>query len=204
MDKKKIAATTLMAVLPLLIILGNFHLLAFSESFYREKMTDNFVYKDIEYKTANNLTASIISYMDSGKELDSTVFIEREIEHMRDVRQLMQAEKILLSITMILAAVAIAYLLAKDKNTLLMAVYKGSIATLLITLITLIIVLFAFGPAFTLFHKILFRNDLWLLPADSMLIKLLPQQFFIDFAKRLGLNTIITASILMFIGSFKR
>ena len=40
-----------------------------------------------------------------------------------------------------------------------------------------------FSSAFTFFHEVLFTNDLWLLdPETDMLLRLLPEQFFADFA----------------------
>ena len=40
-----------------------------------------------------------------------------------------------------------------------------------------------FSSAFTFFHEVLFTNDLWLLDAQTdLLVRLLPEQFFIDIA----------------------
>ena len=40
-----------------------------------------------------------------------------------------------------------------------------------------------FSGAFTFFHETLFTNDLWLLnPETDLLLRLLPEQFFADFA----------------------
>ena len=45
-----------------------------------------------------------------------------------------------------------------------------------------------FTWAFTLFHKILFTNDLWLLSASSTLIRMFPEDFFRAMAGSIGLR----------------
>ena len=52
-----------------------------------------------------------------------------------------------------------------------------------------------FDAAFTLFHKILFRNDLWLLdPRTDLLIRICPERMFMHMGARIGLYSL--ASLL--------
>ena len=63
-----------------------------------------------------------------------------------------------------------------------------------------------FDNAFVTFHLIFFDNDLWILdPAKSLLINIVPQEFFIDISIRVGLifcGLIAGYAVLLYV--FKR
>ena len=53
-----------------------------------------------------------------------------------------------------------------------------------------------FDRAFTLFHKILFRNDLWLLdPTTDLLIRLCPQYMFVRMGVRIALYSLLSIAM---------
>ena len=55
-----------------------------------------------------------------------------------------------------------------------------------------------FNKYFLMFHKVAFRNDLWLLnPETDLLIRMLPEGFFLDMVMRIG----IIILLLMFIST---
>jgi len=55
-----------------------------------------------------------------------------------------------------------------------------------------------FNKYFLVFHKVAFRNDLWLLnPETDLLIRMLPEGFFLDMVMRIG----IIILLLMFIST---
>ncbi|MCL1912761.1 MAG: DUF1461 domain-containing protein [Eubacteriaceae bacterium] len=56
-----------------------------------------------------------------------------------------------------------------------------------------------FDLVFTVFHEILFDNDLWMFPSNSMLIRILTEEFFMNFAAQAG---ICIAIILLGISIF--
>jgi uncharacterized membrane protein len=53
-----------------------------------------------------------------------------------------------------------------------------------------------FQKSFFLFHRLLFSNDLWLLPPDSLLLVLYPSSFFVSVFVVLGL--LFVASLFIF------
>ena len=64
-----------------------------------------------------------------------------------------------------------------------------------------------FYPYFELFHKIFFTNDLWLLdPYTDLLIRMLPEGFFLDMVIRIGIIFLILMISLLIISvlSIKR
>ena len=56
-----------------------------------------------------------------------------------------------------------------------------------------------FNWAFVKFHELFFAGN-WRFPNDFLLIKLYPQQFWIDITSKIVSNVLITANILIVIG----
>lgn len=195
----KIAKYTLIALIPIVLILGNFRLLAFNKEFYYNEIDKNHV----NLENAREQTAEIIDYLKTGETINNKLVSNDELTHLKDVRKLIKNSLIILYLASALAACALLLLILKQRLAL-SSIYYGGIATAAIVGLLLFILTFTFDQAFFIFHKLLFRNNLWLLPPESTLIRLLPQQFFIDFAKRLGLNTMIMSFLLIFIGRIKR
>ena len=57
-----------------------------------------------------------------------------------------------------------------------------------------------FHRYFMIFHEMFFTNDLWLLDPDTdLLIRMLPEGFFLDMAKRIGFIFLILMVIVLVI-----
>lgn len=118
-------------------------------------------------------------------------FNEREIAHMEDVQGLFLAGFALRRIAFgIMAATVLLLLFSKADikqilpktichGTLLFFAGLAALAALIST---------NFTKYFIIFHKIFFRNDLWLLdPTTDLLINIVPEGFFVDTALRIAL-----------------
>ncbi len=194
----------LIAIMPFIIILASFRLLAFDENFYQDELTKNRAYPPLSFEEASTTTYQVVGYLKTGNALETELLTDNEKLHMQDVRQLMQISVITLyALTISALAIAIILLYKRQLAFSQAALYAGAITATLIV-IKLLILNFTFSYSFTLFHKLLFTNGLWLLPADSNLLKLFPTQFFIDFTKRLGLYTILISAIVALTGKFTR
>ncbi|MFH1333011.1 MAG: DUF1461 domain-containing protein [archaeon] len=173
---QKVATYVLTAIVPLIIILGVFNFLIFLND------------------------SEVIDYVLTGKTIENTSLTEDELTHLEDVKSLVQIEKIILYALLTLAILLFFILKKKVFNPM----YYGGIITVGAILILFLLVIFSFDFAFTIFHKTLFRNDLWLLPTGSKLLELFPKEYFVNFAKKLGLYSIIISLLLIIIGRFKR
>lgn len=115
-----------------------------------------------------------------------TMFNQREIDHMKDVRQLAQNVETLQDICMIVSLVsAFILLIGKGKHYFDTFINTSKITYMLIvgTIVGLLIFVFAnFDLFWTTFHHIFFpTNDLWLLnPATDIMIRMLPGELFND------------------------
>ena len=173
---QKVATYVLTAIVPLIIILGVFNFLIFLND------------------------SEVIDYVLTGKTIENTSLTEDELTHLEDVKSLVQIEKIILYALLTLAILLFFILKKKVFNPM----YYGGIITVGAILILFLLVIFSFDFAFTIFHKTLFRNDLWLLPTGSKLLELFPKEYFVNFAKKLGLYSTIISLLLIIIGRFKR
>ncbi|MFH1972557.1 MAG: DUF1461 domain-containing protein [archaeon] len=117
-------------------------------------------------------------------------YSDEELIHMGDVRQLIW-------IGWFISLVLIGFAVFASKRDFFIG---GLIGLGLILLFLLVFINFDFS--FTLFHKIFFRNDYWLLPADSLLISMFPSEFFFKSFVRIILYSSIF-SVLSIIGGLK-
>lgn len=200
----KTATYALAAIIPLIIILGCFRTLEFNTQFYYNEQNSNGVYEKIGSEQARSTTDGIISFLKTGKQIESKTLTSDEIKHLDDVRSLMKLSSTIFYILIALAISLAAFILIKDKKLILDSMLYGGIITAGITIALLFMITIAFDWSFIAFHKILFTNDLWLLPPESTLIRLFPTQLFIDFARKIGLNTMVISLVLIIIGKLKR
>lgn len=118
-------------------------------------------------------------------------FQPHELLHLKDVRDLFFLSSTLASIAFCISlAVIIVTLtantprLAERVKTLAGATQAATLAVFgILALLALLGVLW-FDQAFIILHKLLFSNDLWLLdPQKDLLIQLMPQRFFVEYAR---------------------
>ncbi|MBC7195535.1 MAG: TIGR01906 family membrane protein [Caldisericia bacterium] len=115
-------------------------------------------------------------------------FNEKEIMHMEDVKKLFKY-----AIYAIIFFSIIIFILIKKRD--LPYIFLFSLIPILILII--LIYFSSFDLSFTYFHKIFFKNDLWLLdPTTDRLIVLLPIEFFIRAFTRIIYFSVLTLLIL--------
>ena len=69
-----------------------------------------------------------------------------------------------------------------------------------VTLVAGVLFMTDFHRYFMIFHEIFFKNDLWLLDPDTdLLIRMLPEGFFLDMVKRIGFIFLILMVIVLII-----
>ena len=117
---------------------------------------------------------------------------DREIAHMEDVQDLflgaITLRRILLA-TAVLCVILMAVLKADLKKLLPKCLCMGSGLFFLLAAGLGILISTDFTKYFIIFHKIFFRNDLWILdPSTDLLINIVPEPFFSDTALRIGIT----------------
>jgi len=174
---------------------------AFNLQFFASEFEKNDTYQcvNIEKSELDMVAAQLIGYIggwESELNISAVVngeermfFSEREIEHMADVKAIFDVFKI---IALIAACILIVCIICyKRKGNVRMLAKYMLITILSVTsamLLFVILCIIDFNSMFTLFHKVFFTNDLWLLdPATELLINIVPLPFFIDIAAGIGI-----------------
>jgi integral membrane protein (TIGR01906 family) len=147
----------------------------------------------IDYSELHKAANGIIHYWNSpDKTIDIvvikdgrpfTLFNEREVSHMVDVKALFRlAYKFLLG-TFLYAVIflALALWVWKDKKLLGVGFMWGAGFSITLIIMLAVTSLFDFNWLFTQFHLLSFSNDFWLLdPSTDYLIMLFPEGFWFD------------------------
>ena len=151
----------------------------------------------------------LIGYFNSGdKFIDLTVekdgkpftlFNEREVSHLKDVKGLFRLiYKVLLgSLVYALIFTGISLFWWRDKRRLGGGLFFGGCLTLALMLALGLVIAFNFDQFFLQFHMLSFANDFWMLdPARDYLIMLFPQGFWYDAALFCAIATAAGAFVL--------
>lgn len=186
--------------------------IALSAVFFSLTMSINIVTKDknyyYKYSEKNNIAeyagvdsdklkkmySNLIDYIYKGDQnLINTDFNKREVSHMVDVNKLYNINIIATYVAAISLIAYIVYLCFayKKKRSIyreLKFIRKIFLTILFAMIILSIIISIDFDSAFIKFHHLFFNNDLWLLdPRTDIMIRMLPQDFFMNMAIRIGL-----------------
>ncbi len=150
----------------------------------------------------------LIGYFKSGDEfIDITVekdgepftlFNEREMAHLKDVKGLFRLGYYVLLGTFVyaLAFIGLSLLWRRDSQRLAGGLFFGGCLTLVLMLVFGLMIAIDFDRFFLQFHLLSFANDFWMLdPAADYLIMLFPQGFWFDAALLCALATAAGALI---------
>jgi len=199
--------------LPLFLISGNVRVITNSRWLYEY----DFNRYNIERRTGlpreelRRASDDIVDYFNDDREFletqvnfgsgDVALYEQREILHMRDVKDLMLLVNNVERATFgFLLAFMIAGLLVRGWQfmPLLFRMMIGAGIGTLVTVVAVgIATAISFDAVFTQFHLISFANDLWLLdPYNSYLLRIFPESFFLDATLIIAGMTIIEFTVL--------
>ena len=121
------------------------------------------------------------------------------LQHFVEVKNIFTAFYYIAAISSIITLAIILYKRYKKENSYLLV---SSITVLVIPIIAVLGSLLNFDAVFILFHKIFFRNDLWLFdPAKDPVITILPDTFFLH-SLLVIIAFVLIGSILLLISYF--
>ncbi len=147
------------------------------------------VYSDFEDKSiVDKQSLNIIKNVYLNTSPDTNFLSETEVIHIKDVRNL-----VLLSLAILIISLFLLILiLIKNKSEIKSLLFISSLSNIIILIVLALPFFINFSSSFTVFHEIFYTNDYWLISPDSDLIKIYPEQFFID----LGIFILITNLII--------
>lgn len=188
------------AVIFILLITSIEAVLYWNKDYFAKEYEKYEIAASIGMNTQDLLTVTneMMLYLKDGRDnlnIETTVegksrefFNEKEKAHMVDVKALFLAGIMLRRICIAVVGLCI-LMLAKEKqmNKLWRFFRIGVILFICVGIGLTAVISINFFEAFQVFHKIFFRNQLWILdPNTDLLINIVPQPFFVDTAIRIG------------------
>ena len=148
-----------------------------------------------------NNTQNLLNYLNKKEQLNTDWFSEKDILHMVDVQNLYtfsHSIMIYCFITFILSTIII-ILILRGKSLLYITKIFNKVLLLFIVLVGGLsaVIAYNFNSFWIKFHTTLFSNDLWLLsPSESNLIKMVPEDFFVNLIVRIIIYILILFILL--------
>ncbi len=187
----------LIFILPVTLLLFNFRLLLFDQTFYDTQFEDNRIYDQFERNFTWNATFALWEYLNFQNDELPPTYSARDQAHMVDVKELVHFARslhIVLWILLTLAGVLLFFVTERNPSLFalrLQHVFMGSF--LLFFIVSVLLFFLPFTQLFFSFHEALFTNDLWQLdPKEDLLIQLFPEAFFSSFFFRVVVRTLAT------------
>lgn len=200
----------------IILLISSFEIGAYSDfGWYEKEYAKYNVLDDLEMEMSDamQVTKEMMSYL-RGNRADLVVetkvdgeerefFNDREKAHMVDVKNLFIGGMWLRRGAILILAISFLVLIKTkaDWKQLLPKSFLITIGSFVgITLAAGVLFMTDFHRYFMIFHEIFFTNDLWLLDPDTdLLIRMLPEGFFLDMVKRIGLIFLILMVIVLVI-----
>lgn len=127
----------------------------------------------------------------------SRAFDERELSHMRDVRRVFGlALRGQLVTLLVLAGVALLLLRSRVRTLVPRGLLVGALATLGVAVLAVPVIVLGFDAFFTRFHEMFFQGDSWRFSDRDTLIRVYPEQLWIDVSRIAAALTVVQAVVL--------
>ncbi len=174
MLKKNLYALGMALFIIITLLLFNITLIFEDDGFVTGQLEQQKASEKVE--NAFEIDRNIRDYITTINELNTTQLSEREILHLEDVKSLYNAGQIVAALFFFLIFLGFFYRLAPPVWQ--QGVWLFCVMFLLLALSALARNYFDF--MFTLFHKVFFTNDLWILYPHHVMINIYPQEFFLN------------------------
>ena len=171
----------------------------FYKEFYQKENIANYI--DASSDNLINNTQNLLNYLNKKEQLNTDWFSKKDILHMVDVQNLYTFSHnimIYCLITFIISTIII-ILILRRKSLLYITKIFNKVLLLFIVLVGGLsaVIAYNFNSFWIKFHTTLFSNDLWLLsPSESNLIKMVPEEFFINLITKIIIYILILFILL--------
>lgn len=158
--------------------------------------TTGLTISELKYELNN-----FFEYFVDREENISSRFTEKEKNHLADVRELVHLGlRMLVVFTIILVGLLVSFNGFKQTN---IVIRKASLVSFFMVLVIVIYGFLAFDSLFLNFHLAAFSNLDWMLdPGVHLLIKMFPQEIFVDVFKRIVVAFVVFSSVIYAGSSF--
>ena len=170
----------------------------FNTAFYQSQFKKLDVYRQFQSsEQAQTVSQNVINFLCCAQSLNGEFFSKREVAHMQDVKNIISLVRIqFYLISGFLIVCLLLLFMLKRVDLILLALKWGSVLTIISIIFLWLLSISNFDGFFLRFHYLTFKNDFWLLPKDSTLIKLFPEKFFANFANQIALQAVIMSVVI--------
>lgn len=130
---------------------------------------------------------------------DCAMFNALELSHMVDVKQVAQMVFAAALIILLMDVVIIGFGVRAGEMWPLNALRRGSLLTIGAIVGIVFAALFAWDTFFAMFHSLFFEEGTWQFLYSDTLIRLYPEQFWLDAAIFIGGMSLLGAAVLLFV-----
>ena len=203
-----------MVLLVPVVLMCMFEFVALDES-YHQTLYERFDAVETTGLTQDGIErvgAALVSYLKGHRSdlmmtesvygIEEQVFGADEMTHMVDVYRLFDQGRMIRNGLTIAAMLLIGtgIWLAKSGRILFCALRDAVLAWIVGLAVSIGWVALDFNHAFIRFHELLFQNELWLMDDSQLMIRMLPEAFFMDVAQRSAWAMAIALIVLLTIG----
>ena len=211
-----IAASIAMIVV---LLISSFEIAAYSDFGWYEKEYEKYgVLNELEMEMPEvmEVTREMMEYLRGDRENlvvhtivngeEREFFNEREKAHMVDVLELFLGGLLLRKIGIMMTVIAVGIIVVTKgdwKRILPKTFLIGTGCFVGITAVAGVAFMSNFNKYFIMFHHMFFDNDLWLLDPDTdLMIRMLPEGFFLDMVARIGKIFLVMLVVLLIMSLF--
>ena len=149
--------------------------------------------------------ADLLKYLALRRPLPNDAFYSPlELAHMGDVQAIFRGVYLTALVSCLLTVVLIILLRRNGRDVRRVAQAAGITVLALVAALGTISVTIGFDALFIAFHELAFSNNFWLLPEDSGLIRLFPENYFMSYFFIALSATIVVALVLMILSRRRR
>lgn len=198
------------------LLITAFEIGAYSDFGWYEKAYQKYdVMTDLqmEMKDVMDVTEEMMAYLRGNRSdldvetvvdgVEREFFNDREKAHMEDVQKLFIGGLWIrrgAGVLLVFAAVLLIITKAKWQKLIPQSILISMGSFIGVTLAAGVLFMSDFTKYFTIFHEIFFDNDLWLLdPSTDLLIRMLPEGFFLDMVLRIGMAFLVMMFLTLII-----
>jgi integral membrane protein (TIGR01906 family) len=143
------------------------------------------------FNTKNNPDSGAMN----GAEQQIKNYTEAEILHLQDVLAVMNKANYLFYGLLLLNFFLLSCFRSRKRN-ILKWLKIGSLIAIISAVIVFLAIMLGFNSVFTLFHRLFFPGGNWLFPADSLLIRTFPADFFMLIGLKIFILSLLLATMV--------
>ncbi len=125
------------------------------------------------------------------------LFLESEVGHMQDVKMVLATGFLVALVLAVVAIVCCLYLFRRYSGGIRRGLFAGAVSTLVLMTALAVAAVLGWERFFTLVHQVFFSEGTWTFRVDDTLIRLFPEQFWLDSGIVIGALVLLASLVTL-------